>query len=99
MAASRYREALGVDPAPSTRRATTGTCSTPTSSARAWTRSVSLVDVYRQIAIQLGQTDDLLTHPWYGVGNRDLQLFDKERVCAALSRWQEALGTSSGEAD
>jgi hypothetical protein len=48
-------------------------------------------DVYRRIAVQLDQGDNLQSHPWYGVGNRDLQLFDKERVCATLSRWQDAL--------
>jgi very-short-patch-repair endonuclease len=93
MAASRYREALGVDPAAIHPDGYDGEMFDADVQRRSLDTVRLFGDVYRQIAIQLGQRDDLRTHPWYGVGNRDLQLFDKERVCASLSRWQEALDT------
>jgi hypothetical protein len=91
MAASRSREQLGVDPAVLNPEGYDGEMFTVDVQCQSLDTLRIFADVYRQIAIQLDQGDDLQTHPWYGVGNRDLQLFDKERVCSALSQWQGAL--------
>jgi very-short-patch-repair endonuclease len=91
MAARRHRDALGVDPATLHPDGYDGQMFDGDVQRQSLDTVRLFGDVYRQIAIQLGQKHDLRTHPWYGVGNQDLQLFDKERVCASLSRWQEAL--------
>ncbi len=91
MAASRYREELGIDPATVHAEGYGGEMFTGEVQRESLDTVRIFADVYRQIAVQLDRGDDLQSHPWHGVGNRDLQLFDKERVCAALSRWQDAL--------
>jgi very-short-patch-repair endonuclease len=91
MAASRYREQLSVDPASIHPEGYDGELFTVDVQRQSQGTLQIFADVYRQIAAQLDQGEDLQSHPWYGVGNRDLQLFDKERVCSALSGWQNAL--------
>jgi Protein of unknown function (DUF4011)/AAA domain len=91
MAASRYREELGIDPATVHAEGYGGEMFTGEVQRESLDTVRIFADVYRRIAVQLDQEDDLQSHPWHGVGNRDLQLFDKERVCAALSGWQDAL--------
>jgi len=48
-------------------------------------------DVYGRVVEQIGPGVELRQHPWFGVNNRDLQAFDADRLCAALSEWQKAL--------
>jgi len=48
-------------------------------------------DVYRAIVSQLKDTADLHGHPWYGVRNPDLQIFDEEIIIGNLERWQDAI--------
>jgi very-short-patch-repair endonuclease len=91
MAASRYREELGIDPATVHAEGYGGEMFTGEVQRESLDTVRIFADVYRQIAVQLDQGDDLQSHPWHGVGNRDLQLFDKEHVCTALSGWQDAL--------
>ncbi len=91
MAATRYREEAGIDPGSLHPDAFDGEIFTVDFQLQSLDTVRIFADVYGLIAKQLGEGEDLRNHPWYGVGNRDLQLFDKERVCASLSRWQEAL--------
>jgi len=91
MVASRYREQLAADPALLHPEVFDGETFTVDVQRRSQNTLRVLADVYRQIAAQLDQGDGLQSHPWYGVGNRDLQLFDKERVCSALSHQWHSL--------
>lgn len=91
MAASRYREELRVDPATLHPECFSGEVLTADVQRQGRDTMRLLADVFKSIVVQLGDSENLQGHPWYGVGNRDLQLFDQERVCASLSLWQEAL--------
>jgi hypothetical protein len=93
MAASRYRESLGIDAInlhPEGYDGHTFNCDIQRLSRDTICK---FADVYKLIAIQLGENDNLRSHPWHGVGNRNLQIFDNERVRAVLSRWQDSLET------
>lgn len=47
--------------------------------------------VYQAVAQQLGADVALQDHPWYGVRNGDLQIFDLDRVKELLGTWQDSL--------
>lgn len=47
--------------------------------------------VYQAVAGQLDGETDLQLHPWYGVNNGDLQIFDLVNVKDALKKWQDSL--------
>ncbi|MBK5964029.1 hypothetical protein CCR95_08000 [Thiocystis minor] len=91
MAASRHRELLGIDPVTIHPEGYDGGIFDGNVRRQSLETIRIFGDVYRAIARQLGQGDNLQTHPWHGVGNRDLQLFDQDRVGAALAHWQAAL--------
>jgi len=40
---------------------------------------------------QVGEMAELWEHPWYGVNNVDIQLFDSERIVSILKEWNDAL--------
>lgn len=48
-------------------------------------------DVYRQMQDQIGSSTELYDHPWSGVENTTIQLFDSDRVVGVLKDWQTAL--------
>lgn len=93
MAASRYRESLGIEPTALHPEGYDGHRLDSTTQRQTLGDIQTLAEVYRRMAQQLGSDGRLETHPWRGVGNRDLQLFDQDRVRTALSAWQEALET------
>ena len=47
--------------------------------------------VYQAVAHQLDEKAALQEHPWFGVRNCDLQIFDLDRVKESLNTWQESL--------
>ena len=97
MAATRYREAVGVNPESLHPEGYDGT----NFDAAVQRRNEDQVEAYRKvylaIANQLALGSALQDHPWYGVRNGDLQIFDLERVKEALSAWQNALVTLQEE--
>ncbi|MFA7605603.1 MAG: DUF4011 domain-containing anti-phage protein Hhe [Rhodocyclaceae bacterium] len=52
---------------------------------------VAYRSVHQALIQQLGADASLDQHPWHGVRNGELQLFDLERVRAGLDHWQTAL--------
>lgn len=90
-AATRYREAIGIDPQ---RLHPTG-YNGDNYDVMVQRRNEDQVAVYRKvyqsISEQLTTNATLQDHPWYGVRNSDLQIFDLEQVKAALGTWQNAL--------
>ena len=47
--------------------------------------------VYQAVAGQLEGDTDLKRHPWFGLTNGELQIFDIDKVIDALNNWQNSL--------
>ena len=47
--------------------------------------------VFEAVTSQIGEDTELKDHPWFGISNGDLQIFDRERVDEALKRWQQTI--------
>ena len=44
--------------------------------------------VFEQVKEQLGSDADISAHPWFGVYNTDIQIFESDAICDLLSAWQ-----------
>lgn len=93
--ASRYRRKLTFDP---TRLHITG-LSGDTLDEVKWLRLrdqiKAFAGVYAEVSQQVGDDAAIYDHPWSGVTNTRIQLFDSERMVQLLSDWQQALGVLS----
>lgn len=53
------------------------------------------IDIYHQayqtVSNQFQEGSDMLSHPWAGVNNLELQMFDSHQVCELLSGWNNSL--------
>lgn len=47
--------------------------------------------IYRAMVEQVGSNASLNDHPWSGVENTGIQLFDSEQIVSVLKRWQHSL--------
>jgi very-short-patch-repair endonuclease len=47
--------------------------------------------VFEQVKEQLGPAADISAHPWFGVYNIDIQIFESDAICDLLSAWQTEL--------
>lgn len=93
MAATRYREAVGVNPESLHPEGYDGNNYDAAAQRRNEDQVEAYRKVYRAVANQLAADVELQDHPWYGVRNGDLQIFDLERVKEALDAWQNALAS------
>ncbi|WP_435235282.1 DUF4011 domain-containing anti-phage protein Hhe [Psychromonas sp. PT13] len=48
-------------------------------------------DVFEEVKTQLGIAAELSDHPWFGVYNTTIQLYDSEDVCKLLEHWNNAI--------
>jgi len=48
-------------------------------------------DVFDEVKKQLGSDAELYEHPWFGVYNKSIQLFDSEEICKLLQQWSTAI--------
>ncbi|NQZ10630.1 MAG: DUF4011 domain-containing protein, partial [Algicola sp.] len=48
-------------------------------------------DVFTQISEQVGHDAPLNQHPWFGVYNQSIELFDCDGICEVLAAWQSTL--------
>lgn len=48
-------------------------------------------EIVVQFRQQVGEQAELCEHPWYGVNNVDIQLFDSDRIVSVLEEWHNAL--------
>ena len=91
MAATRYRNAIGINPEGLHPEGYDGN----NYDAAAQRRNEDQVEAYRKfyqaVSLQLGGDVILQEHPWYGVRNGDLQMFDLDRVRESLEIWQASL--------
>lgn len=47
--------------------------------------------VFENIRGQLGSSAHIESHPWFGIQNTKIQMFDTSSVCELLAEWQESL--------
>ena len=48
-------------------------------------------DVFEEVKQQLGAEAELSDHPWFGVYNKSIQLFDCDDICKVLTSWNDAI--------
>jgi len=91
MAATRYRNAVGINPEVLHAEGYDGS----NYDSAAQRRNEDQVEAYRKVYLAVAQQLDgdaaLQDHPWFGVRNGDLQIFDLDRVKESLGAWQESL--------
>jgi very-short-patch-repair endonuclease len=99
MAATRYRNELNIKP---DRLHPVG-YSGENFDSLVQRRNLDLVTTYQKvfqaIADQLDAGVGLQSHPWFGVQNTDLMLFDMEGVQASLQNWQTSLSALLAESE
>lgn len=91
MAATRYRNAIGVNPEGLHPEGYDGTNYDVLAQRRNEDQVQAYRKVYQAVAQQLGSDAALQDHPWYGVRNGDLQIFDLDRVRESLGAWQASI--------
>lgn len=91
MAATRYRQKLSINPQLLQPNGYDGDNLDAVSQRRIRDEIVEYSDVYRAVVSQLKDNTDLKNHPWYGVRNSELQIFDIEKVANILEQWQISL--------
>ena len=91
MAATRYRETLGINPEPLHPEDYSGGNFDPFRQRQVRDQIDMFSQLYQTVAKQLNGNATLQSHPWYGVHNTDLQIFDTPRIKRALEDWQASL--------
>ncbi|MBI5637889.1 MAG: DUF4011 domain-containing protein, partial [Nitrospinae bacterium] len=91
MAATRYREAIGINPDFLRPEGYDGDNFDIETQRRIDDRVEAFGKVYQAVAEQLDAEPEMNRHPWYGVRNTDLQIFDLSHVVSALQAWQHSL--------
>ncbi|MDO9567219.1 MAG: DUF4011 domain-containing protein [Candidatus Desulfaltia sp.] len=97
MAATRYREAIGINPNALHPEGYDGNNFDTATQRRTEDQVEAFCKVYQAVAWQIDGDSELQQHPWYGVRNADLQIFDLDRVKVALEKWQNSLQNLSKE--
>ncbi|MES9874191.1 MAG: DUF4011 domain-containing anti-phage protein Hhe [Candidatus Sedimenticola sp. 6PFRAG7] len=95
MTATRYRNAVGINPEVLHPEGYDGSNYDAAAQRRNEDQVEAYRKVYQAVASQLDTDAALQDHPWFGVRNGDLQIFDLDRVKESLSTWQESLGRLS----
>jgi len=91
MTATRYREAIDINPEALHPEGYSGDKFDAATQRRTGDQVEAFRKVYQAVASQLNEHAALQQHPWYGVRNVDLQIFDLDRVTLALAEWQNSL--------
>jgi len=91
MAATRYRNAIGRNPEALHPEGYGGSNYDAATQRRNEDQVEAYRKVYQAVASQLDANATLQEHPWCGVRNGDLQIFDLDRVKDSLGAWQESL--------
>lgn len=91
MAATRYRKAIGINPETLHPEGYNGDNFDAATQRRTEDQVEAFHQVYQAVAGQLDGNSELQQHPWYGVRNADLQIFDLDRVKTSLEEWQNSL--------
>lgn len=99
MAATRYRNLLGVAPEKFHPSNFDGTNYDVSTQRRNEDHIEAYRKVYKAIEEQLGDGIELQDHPWFGINNINLQTFDVPQVLSLLDVWQKTLITLRLEKD
>lgn len=91
MAATRYRNAIGINLEGLHPNGYDGNNYDAAAKHRNEDQVEAYRKVYQAVACQLNGDAALQEHPWFGVRNGDLQIFDLDRVKKSLGAWQESL--------
>jgi superfamily I DNA and/or RNA helicase len=91
MAATRYRKAIDINPNILHPEDYNGDNFDVVTQRRTEDQVEAFRKVYQAIARQLDGDLELQQHPWFGVRNGDLQMFDLDRVKLTLEEWQNSL--------
>ena len=91
MAATRYREALKIDPGSLHPKEFDSMKFDSAMQRVSRDQVLAYGEVYKAVSQYIDGNSDLQGHPWFGVKNGDLQLFDTDKVCAELEHWQQSL--------
>ena len=91
MAATYYRELIGINPNVLYPEGYGGDNLSPENILHMKDEIKVFRDVYQSVAKQIDGNYELQNHPWYGVRNGDLSIFDLSRVLSTLQKWQDSL--------
>ena len=91
MSATRYREELSINPETLHPDGYDGNTFDPTTQRRTRDQVFAYFDLYKVIVAQLDGKVSVNNHPWFGVRNSDLQMFDIDQVQEVLGEWQKYL--------
>ncbi len=91
MTATRYREALSLNPAAFHPEGLSGHTFNPAGQRITRDQVIAFGEMYQAIAAQLDDDATLQSHPWYGVRNAGLQILDADRVKESLQECQHSL--------
>lgn len=97
VAATRYRNVVGINPEGLHPEGYDGGNYDVTAQRRNEDQVQVYARVYQAVAQQLCGDAALQEHPWYGVCDGDLQIFDLERVKESLDAWQISLNGLQGQ--
>lgn len=89
--ATRYRRELGIDPTQLHVENLSGQKFNRVAQLRLRDQLKEFKDVVVEFRQQVGDHAELWEHPWYGVNNVDIQLFDSDRIVSILNEWNVAL--------
>ena len=91
MAAARYREEAGIDPERLHPQDFDAAKYNPEQRRRQRDEVAVYRRLFQTVTAPLDDAASLDEHPWFGVGNGELQLFDQDQVAALLASWQAGL--------
>ncbi|HHG1541853.1 TPA: DUF4011 domain-containing anti-phage protein Hhe [Klebsiella pneumoniae] len=89
--ATRYRRELGIDPTQLHIENLSGQKLDRVAQLRLRDQIKEFKDVVVEFRQQVGEQAELWEHPWYGINNVDIQLFDSDRIVSILNEWNVAL--------
>lgn len=90
-AATRYRSNLSFPPEQLHPENVNRSNTTPEKQRLLADQVSTFASVYHAVSEQLGDNQDIKTHPWFGVHNTELQVFDANHISELLNHWQQAL--------
>lgn len=90
-AATRYRSKLEMDATSLHVKDVSGQSLNKVKQLRLQDQVATFQQIYREIREQLGHEVEIHQHPWSGVRNTEIQIFDSDRIVECLARWQQSL--------
>lgn len=96
-AATRYRSELNMDATALRVEGVSGNKLDKVKQLRLQDQIAAFQQIYLEIREQLGADVEIYAHPWSGVTNTDIQIFDSDRIVVLLEQWQQSLEIFSGE--